>query len=85
MYGKAYHSWQTDKGHQLPLGEPQLMASFIADGQFDLKHVGDRDKRFGTNYRRKAEARKDVPTPEVHPAERSTGKLMFELRLTLED
>lgn len=68
LYGKVYHLWQTDKGHALPLGQPQLMTSYTADGQFDFeKHVGDRDKRFGTDYRQKQEARKGIPTPVIHP------------------
>jgi hypothetical protein len=70
LYGKVYHLWQTDKGHKLPLGEPQLMTSFTADGQFDFeKYVGARDKRFGSDYRRKAEARKHIEEPETHPGE----------------
>lgn len=70
LYGKVYHLWQTDKGHTLPLGEPQLMTSFTADGQFDFeKHVGERDKKLGTDYRRKAEARQSIQTPEVHPGD----------------
>lgn len=68
LYGKVYHLWQTDKGHKLPLGEPQLMTSFTADGQFDFeKHVGGRDRRFGSDYRRKADARKDIAEPQIHP------------------
>lgn len=70
LYGKVYHLWQTDKGHKLPLGEPQLMTSFTADGQFDFeKYVGARDKRFGSDYRRKAKARKHIEEPETHPGE----------------
>jgi len=75
LYGKVYHLWQTDKGHKLPLGEPQLMTSFTADGQFDFEeHVGARDKRFGSNYRRKAEARKHIEEPETHPDADMTWK-----------
>jgi hypothetical protein len=70
LYGKVYHLWQTDRGHTLPLGEPKLMTSFTADGQFDFeKHVGERDKRFGTDYKIKKEARKDIPVPEIHEGE----------------
>ncbi|KFA79803.1 hypothetical protein S40288_00751 [Stachybotrys chartarum IBT 40288] len=68
LYGKVYHLWQTDRGDRLPLGEPKLMTSFTADGQFDFeKHVGERDRRLGTDYARKREARKDIEAPEVHP------------------
>ncbi|KAK6843236.1 maltose permease [Apiospora arundinis] len=68
LYGKVYHLWQTDRGDPLPLGEPKLMTSFTEDGQFDFdKVVGDRDRRFGVDYKHKREIRKDaVPVPKIH-------------------
>ncbi|KAI1367778.1 DUF1264-domain-containing protein [Xylaria arbuscula] len=67
LYGKVYHLWQTDRGDELPLGEPKLMMSFTADGQFDFeKAVGDRDRRFGTDYKRKKELRKHIEVPKIH-------------------
>lgn len=67
LYGKVYHLWQTDKGHALPLGQPQLMTSYTADGQFDFeKQVGDRDARFGTDYKIKAKARDGINVPNIH-------------------
>ncbi|KAF2087982.1 DUF1264-domain-containing protein [Saccharata proteae CBS 121410] len=68
LYGKVFHLWQVDRGDKVPLGEPQLMTSFTADNQFDFeKNVGERDARFGTDYRRKREARKGIEEPEIHP------------------
>lgn len=68
LYGKAYHLWQTDRGDKLPLGEPQLMTSYTADGQFDFeKHVGERDRKFGVDWRRKKEVRADIKEPILHP------------------
>jgi hypothetical protein len=68
LYGKVYHLWQVDKGHELPLGPPQLMTSFTQEGQFDFdKYVGDRDQRFGIDSKAKAEKRKDIPEPKIHP------------------
>ncbi|KAK0379842.1 hypothetical protein CMEL01_13564 [Colletotrichum melonis] len=68
LYGKVFHLWQVDKGHQLPLGEPQLMTSFTQTGQLDFaKYVGDRDKRFNSDYKQKEEARKHIASPSVHP------------------
>ncbi|CAI7857518.1 unnamed protein product [Closterium sp. NIES-53] len=32
-FGKTWHFWQFDKGDALPLGVPQLMGAFFADGQ----------------------------------------------------
>jgi len=68
LYGKAYHLWQVDKGHSLPLGQPQLMTSFTAHGQFDFERlVGDRDQRFKSDYKQKQEVRKHIPEPAIHP------------------
>ncbi|KAJ3163432.1 hypothetical protein HDU86_000011 [Geranomyces michiganensis] len=69
LYGKVFHTWQTDRGDVLPLGEPQLMTSFTDAAQFDFdKHVGERDKRFGVDFRHKREIRKHIPEPaQMHP------------------
>jgi hypothetical protein len=67
LYGKVYHLWQTDRGDELPLGEPRLMTSFTADGQFDFeKAVGERDARFATDWRQKRAMREGIETPSVH-------------------
>ncbi|KAF7541694.1 hypothetical protein G7054_g469 [Neopestalotiopsis clavispora] len=69
LYGKVFHLWQTDRGDKLPLGEPKLMTSFTGEGQFDFeKHVGDRDKRFGSDWKRKKELRKGIEVPDIHPS-----------------
>ncbi|KAH7305983.1 DUF1264 domain-containing protein [Stachybotrys elegans] len=75
LYGKAYHLWQTDRGDALPLGGPSLMTSFTADEQFDFdKSVGERDARFGTDYRRKRGVREHIEEPEIHPDADQTWK-----------
>lgn len=67
LYGKVYHLWQTDRGDELPLGEPKLMTSFTADGQFDFeKVVGDRDRRFGSDWKRSKQLRADIKEPKIH-------------------
>lgn len=67
LYGKVYHLWQTDRGDALPLGEPKLMTSFTTDGQFDFEGaVGERDKRFGTDWKRKKELREGIEVPQIH-------------------
>ncbi|KAI1098069.1 hypothetical protein F4804DRAFT_138259 [Jackrogersella minutella] len=67
LYGKVYHLWQTDRGDALPLGEPKLMTSFTADGQFDFeKAVEDRDRRFGTDWKRKKGLREAIEEPKIH-------------------
>lgn len=68
LYGKVFHTWQVDRGDVVPLGEPQLMTSITEAGQFDFeKMVGERDKKFGTDWKRKKELRKEIEEPEVHP------------------
>ncbi|KAL6885258.1 DUF1264 domain-containing protein [Trichoderma longibrachiatum] len=66
LYGKTYHLWQTDRGDELPLGEPQLMTSYVADGQLDWGLVEERDARFGVSSGEKREGRRDIEEPEVH-------------------
>ncbi|OCK80444.1 DUF1264-domain-containing protein [Lepidopterella palustris CBS 459.81] len=69
LYGKVYHLWQVDKGDQLPLGEPKLMTSFTEEGQIPggfEKVIGERDERFGCEWRRKRECREGIEMPEVH-------------------
>jgi hypothetical protein len=46
-YGKTFHTWHTDRGSVLPMGLPQVMMGFTADGQADTEMVGARDRRFG--------------------------------------
>lgn len=68
LYGKVYHLWQVDKGHELPLGPPQLMMSYTGNHQLDLeKVVKERDEKFGIDTKAKAEVRKGIPEPKVHP------------------
>ncbi|KAF2138686.1 uncharacterized protein K452DRAFT_83076 [Aplosporella prunicola CBS 121167] len=68
LYGKVFHLWQVDRGDKIPMGEPQLMTSFTEESQFDMeKHVGERDRRFGSDYKRKREIRSYIEEPELHP------------------
>lgn len=70
LYGKVYHTWQVDKGHKLPLGEPQLMTSYTEAEQVDFeKLVGERDKKFGISWERKKKIREGLESPEIHPGE----------------
>jgi hypothetical protein len=74
LYGKTYHLWQPDRGDAVPLGEPQLMASFTSDGDVARvqgngvkEFLQDRDARFGVSSEKKAKARADIEAPEKHP------------------
>lgn len=68
LYGKVYHLWQTDRGDTLPLGPPKLMTSLTEPGQFDFEtEVYKRDQKYGTDWKRKKELRKDIEEPKIHP------------------
>ncbi|MFJ2685972.1 OBAP family protein [Pseudomonas sp. NPDC087342] len=66
-YGKTWHTWHTDLNKELPLGVPQLMMGFTADGQINQQLVTDRDKRFGVDSSRKKNARAAIPIPPIDP------------------
>ena len=64
-YGKTWHTWHTDQDKELPLGMPQLMMGFTADGQADPSMVNQRNERFGIYSAAKKKAREDIPTPAI--------------------
>jgi hypothetical protein len=66
-YGKTWHTWHTDLNKVLPLGVPQLMMGFTADGQADSKMIRARDQRFAIDSARKRQERTDIPTPSIDP------------------
>lgn len=69
LYGKTWHTWQVDAGHQYPLGLAALMGSATSEDQVNLdKALANRDKQFGIDYRKKSEARKDIQAPNIHPS-----------------
>lgn len=63
-YGKTWHTWHTDLHKDLPYGSPQLMMSFIADGQLADSLVVHRDERLNVDTKKKRESRSDIPTPK---------------------
>jgi hypothetical protein len=65
-YGKTWHTWQVDRGDKLPLGIPQLMMGFTADGQAKVKIVAERDKLYGSSDAKKA-ARADIADVKLDP------------------
>ncbi len=64
-YGKTWHTWHTDLHKDLPLGVPQLMMGFTADGQIDQGMVDARNQRFGVSTEEKIRNRADLPTPSI--------------------
>jgi Protein of unknown function (DUF1264) len=59
-YGKTWHTWQVDRGDKLPMGIPQLMMAFTADGQAKANIIAERDKLYGASAAKKT-ARADIP------------------------
>lgn len=66
-YGKTWHTWHTDQQKSLPLGVPQLMMGFTADGQVDQRMVDERDQRLGIDSTKKRQNRADIERPPVLP------------------
>jgi hypothetical protein len=67
-YGKTWHTWQVDRGDNLPLGIPQLMMGFTKEGQANQALVDARDKGYGVSTKEKRKERADIPEPVVDPA-----------------
>lgn len=67
-YGKTWHTWHTDLDKRLPLGMPQLMMGFTADGQADAAMVEARNRRMGIDGAARRKARDDIAAPSIDPA-----------------
>jgi hypothetical protein len=65
-YGKTWHTWQVDRGDKLPLGIPQLMMAFTADGQAKANIIAERDKLYTPSATKRA-ACTDIPEFKVDP------------------
>ena len=66
-YGKTWHTWHTDQHQALPLGVPQLMMGFTADGQAHADMVAARDARVGRSSEERRKDRADIPAPPIEP------------------
>jgi hypothetical protein len=82
-YGKTWHTWQVDRGDQVPLGIPQLMMAFTSEGQVQPGLLQERDKAVGKAAADLKRKRSGIPTPAVDPAAdawRKEAPLQLELR-----
>ncbi len=59
-YGKTWHTWATDTGAALPLGEPMLAWSFNRDGEADPDLVRRRDESMDVNTAAVRAGREDL-------------------------
>ncbi len=66
-YGKTWHTWHTDQDKTLPLGVPQLMMGFTADGQADPRMLQQRNERFGVDTPSLKTQRADIEIPNTDP------------------
>ena len=66
-YGKTWHTWHTDRHANLPLGMPQLMMGFTADGQVDAAMVAQRNQRLNVDEAAKRKDRESIPAPAILP------------------
>lgn len=67
LYGKLYHFWEVDKGHDLPLGQPKLMGSLTSARQLDVDDaMAERNQRLGIDQKGKREARAGIVLPGIH-------------------
>jgi hypothetical protein len=64
-YGKTWTTWQVDDGHRVPMGVPQLMMSFTADGQANPRMIASRDQRLGRSTAGNARNRADIEAPPI--------------------
>ena len=64
-YGETIHTWHTDMQKELPIGAPQIMMGFTADGQIDAAMVSARDARFGISSEKKRADRADIREPAI--------------------
>ncbi|KAF9483547.1 DUF1264-domain-containing protein [Pholiota conissans] len=71
VYGKVYHLWQVDRGDQVPMGSPSLMASFTHSDEIPKvwKKVAERDQKINADCMCKRHIRKDIEAkyaPKTH-------------------
>lgn len=66
-YGKTWHTWHTDQDKALPLGVPQLMMGFTADGQANPTMVEQRNRRLGIDTAKSKAQRADIAIPTPDP------------------
>ncbi|MFS0828983.1 OBAP family protein [Pseudomonas phoenicis] len=66
-YGKTWHTWHTDQDKNLPVGVPQLMMGFTADGQADAAMVEQRNTRLGIDTAKTKRQRADIAIPRPDP------------------
>jgi len=82
-YGKTWQTWQVDRNAQVPMGIPQLLMGFTADGQVDPRLVEQRDRETGIATAARKARRAGLPAGPVEPgadAWQKGGAVQLELQ-----
>lgn len=66
-YGKTFHTWQFDRGDELPIGLPQLMISTTSDGQLQPELLRKRDNDMNIDIEQKKKMRQSLPEMRIDP------------------
>ncbi len=66
-YGKTWYTWQVDRDDKVPLGIPQLMMAFTADGQANPELLADRNREYGISSEEKKTSRAAIVAPAIQP------------------
>jgi hypothetical protein len=66
-YGKTWHTWQSDRYEKIPLGIPQLVMGFTADGQANQKLFTERDAQYHVSNDKIKGARADIADVKIDP------------------
>jgi hypothetical protein len=64
-YGKTWYTWQVDRGDRVPLGIPQLMMAFTADGQVHPELLAKCGAEYGVSSEEKRRSRADIVSPTI--------------------
>lgn len=65
-YGKTFHTWNyANKNNSLPLGIPEIVNGYTANGQLPKELVAKRDALYGVNSTAVRENRTDIVAPPV--------------------
>jgi hypothetical protein len=64
-YGKTWYTWQVDRSDKVPLGIPQLMMAFTADGQVHPQLLAKRDAEYGISSEEKRKSRLNILSPTI--------------------
>ncbi|ORY05004.1 DUF1264-domain-containing protein [Basidiobolus meristosporus CBS 931.73] len=59
-YGKTVHTWQVDRGDQLPLGPPQMMMAFTEEGQVNPSLTKQLEQKYSISYESKKKDREEL-------------------------